>query len=165
MAVTYEPIASQTLGSNTGTVTFSSIPATYTDLILVCDYAMTTDANSYFRVGASSADTGSNYSQTHLSGNGSTASSGRRSNNDAVLIANANGRGTNNRNAVVIHFMSYANTNVYKTTLTTSAAPSVDVFREVGLWRSTSAIGVISLLSNGNYASGSTFSLFGVKAA
>ena len=165
MAVTYEPIASQTLGANASSVTFSSIPSTFSDLILVCDFAVTTDTNVYFRVGASAADSGTNYSQTNLSGNGTSAVSNRRSSNDAILIANANGRGANNRNTVVINFMSYANTNVFKTTLSASAAPSVDVFREVGLWRSTSAIGVISLLSSGNYASGSTFSLFGVKAA
>ena len=39
MASTYTPIASSTVtGSSTTTVTFSSIPATYTDLIVVSNY-------------------------------------------------------------------------------------------------------------------------------
>ncbi len=41
MPKTYEPIATTTLGSAAATVTFSTIPGTYTDLVLI-DYQFTT---------------------------------------------------------------------------------------------------------------------------
>ena len=44
MATTYEPIATNTLGSAAANITFSSIPATYTDLRVVV-VALTTNNN------------------------------------------------------------------------------------------------------------------------
>jgi hypothetical protein len=37
MAITYEPIATTTLGTAAASVTFSSISGAYTDLVLVCN--------------------------------------------------------------------------------------------------------------------------------
>ena len=166
MAATYEPIASHTLTGSTASYTFSAIPGTFTDLIVVCDYSTTGTNSLYYQFGATSVDAGSNYSQTNLTGNGSSASSSRRTNNTGLLIANASSRGTGNRNITILQFMSYANTNVYKTVLEASAAPSLDVYRTVGLWRSTAAIDIISIQATAAiYTSGSTFSLFGIKEA
>jgi len=70
---TYTLIASNTLGSGTATVTFSSIPGTYTDLILVCGLPATGTANNSdglrFQL---NSDTGSNYSATWLTNSGTT---------------------------------------------------------------------------------------------
>ena len=64
MPNTYEPIATNTLGSAASSVTFSSIPSTYTDLIVVMNYANSTGlADVFFRF---NGDTGSNYSDTIL---------------------------------------------------------------------------------------------------
>ena len=75
MPATYEPIATNTLGSAAANVTFSSIPATYTDLVIVYQALAATgnpDMTAQFN-----GDTGSNYSATRLSGNGTAASSAR----------------------------------------------------------------------------------------
>ena len=160
---TYDPIATTTLGSASTNVTFSGIGADWTDLVLVCDYSTTATNSLYFRMGATSVDTGTNYSDTNLIGNGSSVASTRHSNNGSVLISNANSRGIGNRNITILHFLSYANTNVYKTVLQASSSPSVDVFRTVGLWRSTAAIDIISLLTSGGYSAGSKFSLYGIR--
>ena len=69
----------------------------------------------------------------------------------------------------VVHFMSYANTNVFKTVLGASAT-SQEVYgiaRTVGLYRSTSAISsfTIAPLLGTNFKSGATASLYGIKAA
>jgi hypothetical protein len=63
--------------------------------------------------------------------------------------------------------MSYANTNVFKTALIAGGLGSTEVNRHVGLWRSTSAVTSVGLLLNGsgNFKTGSTFSLYGIKAA
>jgi hypothetical protein len=76
MAITYEPIATTTLGSAAADVTFTSISGTYTDLVLV---AVTQIGSSGDYLGVQfNSDTGTNYSRTRLSGNGTSASSDKR---------------------------------------------------------------------------------------
>jgi hypothetical protein len=166
VASTYEPIASQTLGSAASTVDFTSISALFTDVILVCSYSMTTNTNGNIRVGNGSIDTGNNYSETILYGNGSTAGSTRRSNISSKLLFNANSQGASVQTLSLFYFQSYANGNVYKTILAEESSPStLGAYRSVGLWRSTSAIDCIRATSTGNFSAGSTFSLYGIKAA
>jgi hypothetical protein len=70
---------------------------------------------------------------------------------------------------IAYQIMSYSNTSVFKTTLTScasTASGNMWVGRMVGLWRSTSAINTVTaLLSASNYRSGTVFSLYGIKAA
>jgi hypothetical protein len=167
MAATYEPIASTTLGSAATSVTFGSggtLPQTYTDLIVVIN-ATATPTTAYTGV-RFNADSGSNYSTTVLRGNGSSASSARYSSQSEGYTSQANALSTT-VSTVVIHVMSYSNTNVYTTYLAADSASSVEVNRAVGLWRSTSAITSIELRGVGGngFGSGSTFSLYGIKAA
>jgi hypothetical protein len=170
MAATYEPIASQTLGSDTATVTFSGIPSTYTDLVLVADTKRTvagtggTDLN--VRVGNGTADTGSNYSSTYLQGNGSSAGSGRQSSQSSFGYTGSAQTSAASTGISVLHFMSYANTNVYKTVLVSVAVPVEFARRVVNLWRSTSAIDIIEIYgASGSIKAGSVLSLYGIKAA
>jgi hypothetical protein len=82
---TYTPIATQTLGSAAASVTFSSIPQGYTDLILVINYATSASTgNALLRF---NSDTGSNYSETALIGNGTTATSDRESSVTTIPIS------------------------------------------------------------------------------
>jgi len=158
---TYTPLATTILGSNAASVTFSSISGAYTDLIMVVN-TITSTASEYMSINLNS-DTGSNYSRTRLSGNGTTASSGRGS-NETVGYIGAETYGTNAlKFNTVVHFMNYANTTTYKTYL--SRANHIDLATEaiVGLWRSTSAITTIKV--NSNFATGSTFTLYGIAAA
>lgn len=161
MATTYEPIASQTLGSNTTTVTFDNIPGTYTDLRFVFVGKYVSAVNNFsFRL---NDDTGSNYSFTQLFGNGTSASSARAS-------SQAFGRyGTISNSAistVVVDFMAYSNTSVFKTILSQTSAADFRVHRDVVLWRSTSAITKILMGYDGaDFQAGSTFSLYGIKSA
>jgi len=169
MPATYEPIASQTLGSDTATVEFTSIPGTFTDLVLVC-FERGTD-NSASGALRFNADTGSNYSRTRLLGFSSGAISTRDSNDTSILAgSSALNNATSGIFSTSVHqIMSYANANVYKTVLASAADPSNTdsrVHRVVGLWRSTSAITTITYLHrSANFAAGSTFSLYGIKAA
>ncbi len=167
MPRTYEPIASQTLGSNTASVEFTSIPGTYTDLILV-QFARNNTGAGYrteAQVGNGSVDTGTNYSYTRLLGDGSTASSSRGS-STAFAWGGWSGNSTSTFDVNILHIMSYANTNVFKTMLLQGGHTSL-VARIVSLWRSTSAITNIKLTpeSSAQFVSGSTFSLFGIKAS
>ena len=71
---TYTPIATTTLGSATGAVTFSSIPSIYTDIVLVCNDIRNGAAVTAIQL---NGDTGTNYSQTLVAGNGTSAVSSR----------------------------------------------------------------------------------------
>ena len=164
MAVTYEPIATTTLGSAAASYEFTSIPGTYTDLLLVWSGL----ASGVTSVGVQyNSDTGSNYSTTHLIGDGDAGSARYSSLTSANVTYGAYPNATNPA-VFVLHIMSYANTNVFKTSLQASAAPSRGVDRAVSLWRSTSAITSIKVLAKSSpetFSSGSVFSLYGIKAA
>lgn len=166
MPRTYEPIASQTLGSDAATVTFSSIPSTFTDLILVCSVTAENLRNALLRL---NGDTATNYSTTWLAGYGTSSVASSRASNDTLITGPSVYSGFSSTNPAVLSWqiMSYANTNVFKTALIAGGLGSTEVNRHVGLWRSTSAVTSVGLLLNGsgNFKTGSTFSLFGIKAA
>jgi hypothetical protein len=165
VASTYEPIQSTTLGSAASSITFSSIPSTYTDLRIILNGVV--NADSYNPSIRFNSDTGSNYSQTRLVGRPSTAESDRGS--SGTYIIGSAFTITNLRCTVTIDVMSYANTNVNKTVLISFAAEGTIVARIVGLWRSTAAITDVVLradaFASGQFTSGYTASLYGIKAA
>jgi hypothetical protein len=162
MASTYEPIATTTLGSTTASVTFSSIAGTYTDLVIVCGNLkyVTGDDDGYVRF---NGDTGNNYSWTQLNGSGSLATTNRNSN--TFGIRSINGMDTTNVGTAIINVQNYSNTTTYKTTLSRHSTDFAGAF--VGLWRNTAAITSVTIVNvgAGGFATGSTFSLFGIKAA
>lgn len=161
MAKTYEPIASTTLGSAAADITFSSIPSTYTDLVLVLSGGFATNTSDLYT--QFNSDTATNYSNTDLTGDGSAAASSRTS---GVAYIRHNQNIVDTSSTWVIQVMSYANTNVYKTAISSFASAGGSVERSVGLWRSTSAITAVKMYtSSGNLSSGFTASLYGIKAA
>jgi hypothetical protein len=72
MPATYEPIATTTLGTATGSITFSSITSAYTDLRVVVNAIGTATGDPWFRLNSIFA---SSYSYTEIGGNGASASS------------------------------------------------------------------------------------------
>jgi hypothetical protein len=162
MTATYEKIATNTLGSAAATVTFSTISGAYTDLVLIIAAGNSTTANDIIQAQFNS-DTGSNYSFTQILGNGSSATSGRSSNNTAMRFGICSNNAETN---AIIQIQNYSNTTTYKSSLARINNPNVNLYAVVNLWRSTSAITSILLKmeSGGNFNSGSTFTLYGIKA-
>ncbi len=167
---TYEAIATQTLGSNTTTVTFSSIPSTYTDLVIVLNgkngSATNTDITIQFN-----SDTGNNYSFTYLYGNGTTVGTGRVTNYPDGRLGYYTTPGTTDGYMGIIQIMNYSNTTTNKTMITRSSSLSSNTTYPgtetiVNLWRSTSAITTVAINSpTSTFATGSTFNLFGIASA
>lgn len=157
---TYTPIQTTTLGSNQATVTLSSIPSTYTDLILVIAGTFATAESVCLRF---NSDSGTNYSETFLRGNGTSATSGRDSSRSEMIIAYL---GTGQSNSI-IQINNYSNTTTYKTAIGRGNDAAAWVYANVGLWRSTAAISSISCLSVSGYqfTTGTTFTLYGIQAA
>jgi len=158
---TYTPIASQTLGSAASSVTFSSIPQGYTDLVLVSSMKATGAQYGRIAVGNGTIDTNNNYSQTVLANN---YGSYRYSNTGMIYNYVDSTLSTSNYNISITHLMNYSNTTTYKTILNRGNEASGSVEASVGLWRSTAAINIIKIYVTGdNFASGSTFSLYGIQ--
>jgi hypothetical protein len=162
MPTTYEPIATNTLGSAASSYTFSSIPATYTDLVLVISWGRTiTNADMVLQL---NGDTGSNYSVTTLEGAGTTAVSQKQSSNTKMFLTGFQAGTYSSPYINIINFNNYSNTTTYKTVLSRNSSNSAGSY--CGLWSSTSAINSIKLDANGStFTTGSTFTIYGIKAA
>ena len=165
---TYDKIATTTLGSAASSITFSSIAASWTDLRLVF-VPIGSVAGNTVRMQLN-GDTGSNYSDTSLRAEGTTASS---SSNTSVTFLTLSLSGTHATipSLFTIDFFSYAG-STYKTALLTSGEDTNTVGRYVGrnvqMWRNTAAITSINLYLSGvsqTYATGTTATLYGIKAA
>ena len=161
---TYVAIAEQTLGSAAASVTFSSIPGTYTDLVLIANTGDTTNAGIYMQF---NGDTATNYSYTRLTGDGSTATSQRSSNTAKTLVMGASiAIPSTVTGMFTLNIMNYSNTTTYKTTIGNESIASGGFVAKAFLWRSTAAISSILLADDGgNLLAGSTFSLYGIAAA
>jgi hypothetical protein len=167
MAVSsYNAIGSVTLSSAQLTVTFSNIPQIYTDLVVVSSLVATSATLQNAPQLRINGDTGSNYSATALNGNGSSAGSGRWS-NQTVIYADYYGILQNDGiGMMTANFMNYTNTTAYKTVLVRSGKGNKETTATVGLWRKTDAINSIQLITDSpnTFAAGSTFSLYGIGA-
>lgn len=164
MPSTFTPISTQTLGSAAASVTFSSIPSTYTDLVLVVVSKWTGSGNSSYGM-RFNADGGTNYSRTYILGSGGGGSSARASNQTSTFNGQVN---ATEWSSSVFHIMNYSNSTTFKNVLSRTDQTGNYVTAMVALWRSTNAITSIDLGyfdASGNWASGSTFNLYGIKAA
>ena len=172
MATTYEAIATVTVGSGgASTMSFTSIPATYTDLVIKASARGTQTAASHaFTLRFNSATT--NYSSRELVGDGSAVSSGTRGVfGSALYIGNIDGDSAT--------ASTFASTEIYIPNYAGSAykSLSVDAVTEnnateayatllAGLWSDTSAITSIDLISfsgHGTLMEHSTATLYGIK--
>ena len=158
---TYTPIQTQTLGSATNTVSFNSIPQTYTDLVLVINGKTSYSAQDAAYVYYNGDTTYTNYSITRLYGNGSSAASDRYNAPYAIWMGNAFG-------TAIVNVQNYSNTTTYKTTLARSGAlgGAGITGATVGLWRNTAAITSITIYDTSeNWQIGSQFTLYGISSA
>jgi hypothetical protein len=172
-SATYEPIATQTLGSAAASVTFSSL-GSYTDLIVIVSAQGNTGGGAsggntnFLRF---NGDTASNYSSTRLSAQASITTSQA---NNATSMNMANGYESQTADNIfaphIYHILNYRNATTNKTVIGRANSTYTSDMRTqavVGLWRSTAAITsvTISTDSSGLYRIGSTFTLYGITAA
>jgi len=170
----FSSIQTVTVGSGgTSSITFSSIPSTYTHLQIRGIGGVTggttgnTDMAIFFN---GTTSNNSSFSQHRLYGNGSSASSDYYS---GYIVS---GRFSFNSDAnsgifgaTVIDILDYTNTNKYKTVRTLTGVDSNGagaVWLNSGLWQSTSAITSITLddgFGGSNWHQYSTFALYGIK--
>lgn len=172
MATTYTLINSNVLASSAASITFSSIPATYTDLVV--RFSVRSDRSSTFdnietRL---NADSGTNYSNTLLSGDGSAAASSNSSNANIwqVQITNGDTSTSNTFSNSELYIPNYTSTanrpaSVFSVQEDNSATARIRL--NAYLYRGASAITSMAFTpSNGtNWLSGSSFYLYGISNA
>jgi hypothetical protein len=155
---TYTPLATVTLGASASSVTFSSIPATYRDLILIITGTVASSGNLSIRL---NGDTGSNYSYVFAGGDGSSATSSSATEPYMNMARLETGQGTNK-----IDFMDYSATDKHTTALVRRTAPASATLMAAQRWANTAAVTsiVIAPIAATTFNSGCTFNLFGVIA-
>jgi hypothetical protein len=162
---TYESIATQTLGSTAATVTFSSIPSTYTDLVLVVQAKASGAAQLCIKFN----NTTTPYSTRTLNGNGSAASSSSTTNVafSYMQLGYFDYIDTTFSYNGIVNIMNYANTTTNKTVLHRGNNAGTGVGATVGMWGNTAAINRIDLVpaAASFFDIGSTFSLYGIASA
>jgi hypothetical protein len=155
---TYIALANTTLSSATSSVTFSSIPATYRDLVLVVNGSITDDDR--FGLLQFNADTGNNYNYVYVANTSSGAQTSKSGSEWMYGIGQM---------AATIQIMDYSATDKHKTVLVRNAAGTALVYMYAGRWANTNAINSIKLLTtttgyspSSTFTSGTTFSLYGI---
>lgn len=157
---TYTPIATTTLGSAVASYTFSSIPGTYTDLVLIVGGSISAAQN----IGVEfNGDSGSNYSFIRIYGDGSGAFSDKISNLPFSYL----GINGTTQSTLVASIQNYANTTTFKTSLGRGNWAGEYVSAYVSTWRNTAAITSMKVLPAGanTLSSGTVLTLYGITAA
>jgi hypothetical protein len=143
-----------TLGSSAASVTFSSIPATYRDLVLI---ANSNNSNGALDIRFNS-DSGTNYSRVVAYAPSPTSFS--QTGNTAILLNSP----ASGEYLQTLQVMDYSATDKHKTALERGSNASV-IFMGAHRWANTAAITTMSLTATGGlFTIGSNFSLYGVIA-
>ena len=164
----YESIATVVGNGSATTLSFTSIPSTYTHL-QVRFSLLITGGGVYFPNLRINNDSGSNYAEHRLSGTGAIVQAGATtSTQQLTIVAQQPGGDTTYPNAGVIDILDYKDTNKYKTVRTLvgcdkNGSGGIDL--RSGLWMSTSAITQLNIVSqSGNECkTGTIFALYGIK--
>jgi len=176
VATAFESIATVTVGTdNPTTITFSSIPSTYTHLQIrgIGRCGRTDGDNNYIL--RFNSDSASNYAFHRLNGTGSTVSATGSATQDRINVDFALSSpwiGTSNFAPLVLDILDYTNTNKFKTVRYLVGFDSNGGNRDrialgSGLWRSTSAITSITLQADASQTLSqyTTLALYGIKSS
>ena len=172
MANTYSLIASSTVGvGGAATVSFTSIPASYTDLCVVFSGRSSTDTPICYGKVTLNSDTGNNYSWKFLYGTGSAAASTGLSSTNGfqyVIIAASNSTANTFGNSS-FYIPNYTSSNQKSITIDAVSENNGTVATQGmlgGLWTGTAAITRIDITETVlSFAQYTTAYLYGVKNA
>jgi hypothetical protein len=160
---TYVSLATITLSSTDSEIIFSSIPATYRDLILIVEHKLSGAGETDIQF---NSDTGSNYSTVTMRGGATSSTFSASFTTTGIRPQNAVGGSTSTNDFFRLQIMDYSATDKHKTTLLSSGNGSTSfVQNHANRWANTAAITSIKCTaSSTTYASGSSFSLYGIAS-
>ena len=152
---TYIALATITLSSSASSVTFSSIPSTYRDLVLVCSFTTTASASQILYFNGDT--TGGNYTGVYMRGTGSSANSGTTGQYISTTPSS--------QVQLSVQIMDASASDKHTTYISRADNASNQTVARAMRWANTSAITSLQLANDSNsFTSGSTFSLFGIEA-
>jgi hypothetical protein len=166
----FESIATVTSPGGVATLSFTSIPSTYVALQirggnLQSENGTTGSYSFYIRLNSDS--TSGNYAFHNLTGDGTTAEAAGTIDGSSMTIGRYTRNSETAKGAAIIDINNYAVTTQNKTVRSFSGCDMNGAGfiygGASGLWLSTSAITSIEFAGNGNWKTGSTFSLYGIK--
>jgi hypothetical protein len=170
----FESIASATGTGSAGSITFTSIPQSYQHLqlrILCSDTYTGLNGSATIDIRFNS-DTGSNYTQHALIGDGSTAQANGFSSTTNIRVAQSVYGTAGALAASIVDIHDYSSTTKYKTARgftgvnANTATTDYTLRLASGLWMDTSAITSITIIpAITAFTTTSTFALYGIKAA
>lgn len=173
MPATYVPITTTTLGSTTASVTFSSLPATYNDLVIIGQGKAQSGSSTLIDVGVQfNGDTNSNYSTIKtfsLSYSSGTVSSAINSTR-AETYMDANNTNDALGSGFKIDLFDYNTTYSYKNYLNRASCftqTDKGVFITASTWKNAAAITSITITATGSsgFYAGTYIALYGIKRA
>lgn len=164
MPSTMTLIAASTVGSGgASTITFSSIPQTYTDLVIVASGRLTSSANSDWILKFNGSSTG--YTQRYMIGTGSSVVSGTQTYGQiGIMGGTATTAGAFNTNYTYIpnytssKYKTFTSDDAYETNGTAKYSSFW-----LNLWANTAAVTSIELSSFYTIAQHTTAYLYGVS--
>lgn len=160
-------IQSQVLGSTTGTVSFTSIPSTYTHLHLRT-WASSSTQNADIFVQFNSDASSSNYDNIYWGSNGSNTPGGATTALTGVYYG-LNATESGYPWVGVMDIQDYKNTSNFKNCINNSGSDRNNVstgtlYHHGSVWKNTAAINRIDIIANAaTFAVGSMFALYGWK--
>lgn len=156
---TYIPLANYTTTGGQSSITFSSIPATYRDLVIIIN-AVGLSGNPTAKGGYMTLNA-SNGTDIYMQGSGSSLSTGTDGSVISVPIPN-------NQSMSIINIMDYSATDKHKTILGRHSAGNNHVWANAARIGTNNAITSVSIIApdegTDTFNSGCTFTLYGIGA-
>jgi len=163
-------IASNTVGSGgASSVTFSSIPSTFTDLLVKISTRAAGSGTATNQQLNFNGDFGGNYTSVFAEGTGSSAVSYKNTGYSFHFIGNipAAGATSSTFGNCEIYIPNYTSSNqksISSDSVTENNGSAANQDLSAGLWTGTSAITSLTLTcGSGNYVQYSSFYLYGIK--
>lgn len=166
---TWVALKSTTVGTATPTITFTGIPSTYTDLILMSNSKCSNTSTGASITIRFNSDSAGNYSQSSIQASSTSRITERYANTTGIDGGRINTSNSSNSNwgQAITHIQNYASTSYQKLCLSKSSVTNEawKQYQSGSLWRnSANAINTITITCGYDFLVGSTFSLYGVKA-
>jgi hypothetical protein len=164
----YIRISGDTNGGTPTSVTISSIPSTYKHLRLIISANLNSSSQEIFI--RFNSDTASNYAWGETKGTNGTATWNGGSSDSVMYTGGGKLFASFEHSYIIMDLYHYANTNFYKTaffssdeSVTNSAGGGGEINKNVGIWKSTSAVSSITFLVTSDSFDSYSYALYGVN--